>query len=398
VRVCVGGTFNVLHAGHTKLLRKAIEIGDFILVGLTTDDFANKQRVDLYSGRVTVKSYECRERKLACFLEKELKDTGKTFQISPLSDPHGAAVQREDLDAIVVTRETEGAADTINEIRAGKGYGPLKVEVIPYILAWNMQPISASKVHLDRIDTEGNPRTVRVGVASENPVKIAAVEEVFRIFFHDVEMVPLAVDSGVPEQPYGKDIIIGARNRALAFFPHLKGKVKGTGVNLAGYQGENGITVSSSDLGETPDEPVGVSGHGVEPEKLKEEVVDFSVGVEAGLLRSAVAQQMFDVQFCAVLDPSGNITFGHGSGFTYPTEVLRYLDENPGATVGQAFKELYSIYDSGRRMGAIGVISNGILNRKDLTKQCVFTALLPRFKNPYFSGILDIARRDIGED
>ena len=38
--VGVAGTFDMLHKGHKALLRKAFEVGERVVIGLTTDEFA----------------------------------------------------------------------------------------------------------------------------------------------------------------------------------------------------------------------------------------------------------------------------------------------------------------------------------------------------------------------
>lgn len=39
VKVITYGTFDVLHYGHINLLRRAKQLGDYLIVGLSTDDF-----------------------------------------------------------------------------------------------------------------------------------------------------------------------------------------------------------------------------------------------------------------------------------------------------------------------------------------------------------------------
>lgn len=40
-RVITYGTFDLLHSGHIHLLCRAKELGDYLIVGLSTDEFAN---------------------------------------------------------------------------------------------------------------------------------------------------------------------------------------------------------------------------------------------------------------------------------------------------------------------------------------------------------------------
>lgn len=49
-RVITYGTFDLLHYGHINLLRRAREIGDYLIVGLSTDQFnsQNKNKVTYF--------------------------------------------------------------------------------------------------------------------------------------------------------------------------------------------------------------------------------------------------------------------------------------------------------------------------------------------------------------
>lgn len=58
-RVITYGTFDLLHYGHINLLKRAKEMGDYLIVGLSTDSFNNKEK-----GKQTYFSFEKRKKLL----------------------------------------------------------------------------------------------------------------------------------------------------------------------------------------------------------------------------------------------------------------------------------------------------------------------------------------------
>ena len=60
---------------------------------------------------------------------------------------------------------------------------------------------------------------MRINVGSKNPVKLAAIRDVMEARFPGADFAPVAVDSGVPDQPVGLEQTLGgAMNRARAAF------------------------------------------------------------------------------------------------------------------------------------------------------------------------------------
>jgi len=146
--VAVGGTFDEFHKGHRALLRKAFKVGDRVLIGLCTEEFARELR----------KPHE-----VATYNERlgELKDFLKSLgvldraEIIPLHDPYGPTISSRSIEAIVVSRETEPRAREINVKRRAGGLPPLEVVVIEMVPAENNISIATTRIRRGEIDREG---------------------------------------------------------------------------------------------------------------------------------------------------------------------------------------------------------------------------------------------------
>ena len=104
-----------------------------------------------------------------------------------------------------------------------------------------------------------------------------------------------------------------------------------------------------------------------------------AVGIEAGVFEKELG--LYDIQFCAILDRSGRLTVGTGSGFMYPPAVADLVRR--GQTVGEAMKAVFDQPDIGKGQGAIGYLSRNLLDRKSLTEQSIIAAMVPRLNDSY---------------
>ena len=147
MKVCIGGTFNILHNGHKLLINKAIETAGpkgSLFIGLTSMEFVQNKK--------NLKTYEERKNNLEKYLsEKKFLDR---FTIKPISDKYGPTID-DDFDAIVVSPETIKAAEEINDKRHEKGKKPLKIVKINFVLAKDGLPISSSRINNKEIDENG---------------------------------------------------------------------------------------------------------------------------------------------------------------------------------------------------------------------------------------------------
>ncbi len=81
-KVAVGGTFDELHKGHKTLLGKAFEVGDRVVVGLSSDELVS----NLSKPHVTA-TFEERRQGLKVWLQEQ--GLAERVEIVPLLDAFG---------------------------------------------------------------------------------------------------------------------------------------------------------------------------------------------------------------------------------------------------------------------------------------------------------------------
>ncbi len=146
--VGVSGTFDKLHKGHKVLLRKALDVGERVVVGLTSDAFcSNKQLSD------KIEPFEVRRANLECFF-KEIGATSRV-EIITLNDPYGPAIEDAGLEAIVAGEDVAWRVEEINRIRREKGLPPLSLIVVELVKAEDGERISSTRIRKGEIDREG---------------------------------------------------------------------------------------------------------------------------------------------------------------------------------------------------------------------------------------------------
>jgi pantetheine-phosphate adenylyltransferase len=147
--VAVGGTFDIFHRGHRTLLKKAFKVGNHVLIGLVSDDFVKNLRKPH-----NIAPYAERLEDLKNFLRK--KGVLERAEILPLNDSYGVTLSRKEIDAIVVSEETEPRAYKINEKRKNLGLPPLEIVTLRMVLSEDHYPISSTRIWFEEIDREGN--------------------------------------------------------------------------------------------------------------------------------------------------------------------------------------------------------------------------------------------------
>jgi pantetheine-phosphate adenylyltransferase len=145
--VATGGTFDHIHRGHFALLTKSFEVGEAVVIGVTSDEFARRE------GKSPDQSYLGRVKALEEFIHT--KFPGRRYIIAKLDDYFGPGIASREVEAIVVSKETASRVPLANSLREEKGFPPLEVVVVDYVLADDSKPISSTRIRNGEIDFQG---------------------------------------------------------------------------------------------------------------------------------------------------------------------------------------------------------------------------------------------------
>ena len=167
----------------------------------------------------------------------------------------------------------------------------------------------------------------RVLVASRNPVKVMATEKAFRAVFREHEWIIESHwgDSGVPEQPIGIDqTFLGARNRVE--------NLKDAGLRA-----------------------------------------DYYVGIEGGIYPRGT--DWFAFAWMYVESAEGKVGKAQTGHFPLPSRVAALLAQ--GFELGDANDKVFGLENSKQKMGAVGMLTNGLLVREEYYRHALILALIP---------------------
>lgn len=177
--------------------------------------------------------------------------------------------------------------------------------------------------------------TIRVIVASTNPVKARAVELGLQAALpaRAISLASLAVESGVSDQPFSDaETLTGAENRARAA------------------------------LAARPD-------------------ADYGFGVEGGV--EDTDHGLLTFAWIVAADGRGRIGRARSAAFLLPEIVAEKV--RSGMELGHADDDVFARTDSKRQDGAIGLLTKGALDRTGLYVPAVIAAMVP-FLNPDLYG------------
>ena len=146
--VAMGGTFDIIHDGHMKLLNKAFSISNKAIIGLTSDELAAKK------GKNLLKNYHQRFESLKSLIEENCPNS--SYDISKLENDFGPAVIEGSVQALIVSEETRNQGQLLNELRSKRNLPPVEIVVVPMVLAKDGGVISTTRIRNSEINGSGN--------------------------------------------------------------------------------------------------------------------------------------------------------------------------------------------------------------------------------------------------
>lgn len=170
---------------------------------------------------------------------------------------------------------------------------------------------------------------MKVIVASKNPSKISAVEEILTEYPHmrDAEVISVEPAPSRTDQPRSlEETIDGAENRALAAFKDC----------------------------------------------------DYAIGIESGIMKVPKTKSGYmDVCACVIYDGT-QTHLGLSSAWEFPDPSVMKLISDEGMNMSDAAKKVGMTQSEyvGWEEGAIGIVTKGRMDRKAFTKQALRTALI----------------------
>lgn len=163
-----------------------------------------------------------------------------------------------------------------------------------------------------------------VNVGSKNHFKVEAVKEALSKIGYEAKVCSFKTTSRVPAQPIGEDTFIGAKNRALAVISDKS---------------------------------------------------DFTIGIESGIVKRD--KVYFDFAVVHVISRDKKESYATTSYFALPENIAQLIEK--GYELSDAIDKEYKIKNSKKNISAVGVLTDGKINLKNILVDTIVLAMYPFF-------------------
>jgi inosine/xanthosine triphosphatase len=171
----------------------------------------------------------------------------------------------------------------------------------------------------------------KISVGSKNPLKLQSVESVLKNIFPEAEFIAVSTESGVSHTPLSNEETISG----------------------AGKRAEDARNITGADWG---------------------------IGLEGGMVK--IDDTWFTCVWCIIRNEEKE-TLGGGVHFQLPDRVVRGILED-GKEMGTGMDELTGMTMSKRKMGAEGILTQGLIDRKTTFETAITYALAPRISEKLY--------------
>ncbi|MDX1373286.1 MAG: pantetheine-phosphate adenylyltransferase [Nitrososphaeraceae archaeon] len=148
--VATGGTFDCIHQGHLNLLSESFRIGQKVIIGLTSDQFVRKYKVNIDIKHDYTERLENLNKVIS------INFPNRDYDVVRLDDEFGPILTSNEIEAIVVSEDTFEKISQVNKIRSLKNFKPLKISVIRMVNSRDGKPLSSTRIRNGEIDEYGN--------------------------------------------------------------------------------------------------------------------------------------------------------------------------------------------------------------------------------------------------
>ncbi len=166
---------------------------------------------------------------------------------------------------------------------------------------------------------------MKILIGTKNPGKIEGAMQAFKNYFDDFEIDGVAVSSLVGEEPLNTEIYMGAKNRVD---------------NLMKYARKEGIEA------------------------------EYFLGVESGMTN--LLGKWVIINVAVIKDKNGYESWGMSPAFPVPE---KYVEEIRATDLGKVMDSIFKKKDLRSGKGGISFLTNGVINRIDLTRDALVMAL-----------------------